>query len=409
MGVLKDAGGTLIGSNQEQVDGFVRDIFGEEEEGGRPRWEKAYLEWPLQEGTLREMVLKAIRGTSSKSAAGPDGIGYRLIKVVLGIRLGMELVDLIIDHLRSGFIPDEWKEMKMVMMLKPGRDLTLTKNWRPINLINCVGKIGEKVVADCLQEVQCFHDGQYGGRKNRTVTEVVALAVTKAQRAVRAGGMAEWGFWDVKRGFQNVWWEPVMERLSEHPEGSRWLPWLTNVFGRRNFEVVWDGTLKGRGQTGNGVPQGSPLSPVLFLIWMAPIMEDLEIKVSISLGREVELFSYVDDIHVGVYGRSQEGVEEQGGWVERVDEVVGEVSEEWGMPTALDKHERLVIRIGEGRKKRKKGETKWVKWLGIILDEGLTFHNHWQKRVEKARNLLVALRGVGNSEWSLSPRGWRQV
>ena len=98
------------------------------------------------------------------------------------------------------------------------------------------------------------------------MTEVVALAVTKAQRAVRTGGRAEWGFWDVKGGFQNVRWEPVMERLSDHPEGRRWLPWLTNFFGKRDFEVVWDGTSKSRGRTSNGVPQGSPLSPVLYLI-----------------------------------------------------------------------------------------------------------------------------------------------
>ena len=104
-----------------------------------------------------------------------------------------------------------------------------------------------------------------------------------------------------------------MERLSEYPQGRRWLPWLTNFFGRRDFEVVWDGASKGRGQTGNGVPQGSPLSPVLLIIWMAPIMEDRERKVSISLGRDVEVFSYVDNIHVGVYGRSQGGLEEQGG------------------------------------------------------------------------------------------------
>ena len=159
MGVLKDAGGTLLGSNQEKVDGFVRDIFGEEEDGEGPEWEKAYPEWPLQEGTLQGMVLKAIQGTSNKSAAGPDGIGYHLIKLVLGTRLGRELVELIVDRLRKGIIPEKWKVMKMVMIPKPGRDLTLTKNWRPINLINCVEKIGEKVVADCLQEVPCLHDG----------------------------------------------------------------------------------------------------------------------------------------------------------------------------------------------------------------------------------------------------------
>ena len=86
----------------------------------------------------------------------------------------------------------------------PVGGVTLTKNWRPINLINCVGKIGEKVVADCLQEVPCVHDGQYRGRKHRMVTEVVAVAVTKVQRAVRVGGRAEWGFWDVRGGFLNV-------------------------------------------------------------------------------------------------------------------------------------------------------------------------------------------------------------
>ena len=156
---MKDAGGTLLSSNQEKVDGFVRDIFGEEEEGGRPRWERACPEWPLQEETLRGMVLKAIQGNSNRSAAGPYGIGYRLIKLVLGMRLGIELVELIVDQLRRDLIPDEWNEMKMVMIPIPGRDLTLIRNWRPINLINCVRKIGEKVVADCLQEVPFFHDG----------------------------------------------------------------------------------------------------------------------------------------------------------------------------------------------------------------------------------------------------------
>ena len=82
----------------------------------------------------------------------------------------------------------------MVMISKPGRDLTQIKNWRPINLINCVRKIGEKVVADCLQKVPCFNNGQYWGQKHMAVMEVVALVVTKAQRAIRAGGRAELGF-----------------------------------------------------------------------------------------------------------------------------------------------------------------------------------------------------------------------
>ena len=107
MGVVKDAGGTLPGSNQEKVDGFVRDIFGEEEEGGRPEWGRTYPEWPLQDGTLKGMVLMPIQGTSNKSAAGPDGIGYRLINLVLGTRLGRELVELISKN-SGGRRPEEF-------------------------------------------------------------------------------------------------------------------------------------------------------------------------------------------------------------------------------------------------------------------------------------------------------------
>ena len=74
------------------------------------------------------MVLKAIRGTSNKQGAGPDGIGYRLIKLILGTRLGKKLITLIVDHLGGGHIPEVWKEMKMSMIPKLGRDLTQTKN-----------------------------------------------------------------------------------------------------------------------------------------------------------------------------------------------------------------------------------------------------------------------------------------
>ena len=131
---------------------------------------------------------------------------------------------------------------------------------------------------------------------------------------------------------------------------------------------------------------------------MAPIMEDLQRKVTLSMGRDVGMFSYIDDIHIGVYGRTECEEKEQGGWVERVDEVVGEVSKEWGMPTAPDTDERLVMRGRERRKKRRGGETKLVKWLGNILDDDLSFDVHWQKRVKKARSLLGALKGIRNSE-----------
>ena len=105
-GVLRDAEGTQLDSSQEKVDGFVRDIFGEEDQWEIPGSKREYPEWPMKDRTLQERVLMAIRGTSNKLAAGPDGIGYCLIKLIAGTRLGRELVTLIVDHLERSLIPE---------------------------------------------------------------------------------------------------------------------------------------------------------------------------------------------------------------------------------------------------------------------------------------------------------------
>ena len=91
--------------------------------------------------------------------------------------------------------------MRAVLIPKSSRDLTKTKSWRPINLINCVGKLGEKVVADALQEEDLLHGHQFRGAKGRSALEAVYQVVVKAQRCMSRGGEVAWRFWDVKGGF----------------------------------------------------------------------------------------------------------------------------------------------------------------------------------------------------------------
>ena len=97
---------------------------------------------------LEEKVRNTLRGTSNKSAPRPDGISYRFIKMVLDTRLGREVITEVAISLREGWIPEEWQLSKMVFIPKPSKDHRVAKGWSPINLINCIGKLAEKVVAD---------------------------------------------------------------------------------------------------------------------------------------------------------------------------------------------------------------------------------------------------------------------
>jgi len=213
-----------------------------------------------------DRVERALMGTKNSSAPGPDGISYRLIKAIKDTPLEQGLLQEVVENLLKGVIPKRWKEMRVVLIPKPGRDLTKTKSWRPINLINCIGKLEEKVVADQLQEANLLHHHQFGGVKGRSALEVVFRAVVKVRRCIAKGGEVAWGFWDIKGGFQNVIKEDVMQRMEESEGGRQWKKWVAEFMGKREFLVSWDGKDRGMGRTNLGVPQGSPLSPVIFLI-----------------------------------------------------------------------------------------------------------------------------------------------
>ena len=123
--------------------------------------------------------------------------------------------------------------------------------------------------------------------------------------------------------------------------------------------------------------------------------------------------SYVDDLYCGLYDGRGGGEEEvRRKWMQdlvaRVQRVVAEVAAEQRLPLTADKEQSMVLRGGrERKKKRRNGLAEKVKWLGVILDDRLDFQEHWQHRIRKARSLLEALSGIGNSKWGISPVSWR--
>ena len=129
----------------------------------------------------------------------------------------------------------------------------------------------------------------------------------------------------------------------------------------------------------------------------------MERRVKEELRRvDVQFPTYVDNLHCGLYDRRGAGKEEvrrerMQNLVSRVQKVVAEVVAEQQLPLAADKQELLVLSGAGGSKKRRNGLTEKVKSLGVILDDCLDFKEHWRHRIGKARSLLRALGGVGNS------------
>ena len=140
-------------------------------------------------------------------------------------------------------------------------------------------------------------------------------------------------------------------------------------------------------------------------MFMAPILEEMEGRVKEEVGRvEVQFPSYVDDLHCGLHdmrGAEEEEVnhERMQDLVARVQRVVTEVAAEQKLRLAADKEESMVLRRGcEKKKNRRHGIAEKVRWLGVIPDDCLDYKEPWRHRIGKARSLLGALCGVGNSK-----------
>ena len=262
MGRLKDASGRWLERDKERVTCLVSVVFGGLGEVGDEGGDiVGYGVCPISPEEIELSVGRALKKTKNRSAAGPDGIRYRLIKVVLDTHLGHELVEEMVYNLTQGVIPTAWREMRVVFIPKLGRDLTLAKNWRPLNHINCVWKLGEKVVVDRIQDFggDLFHRLQFGSVRGQSAVEILYQSVIRARECINEGGSVGWGFWDVKGGFQNVVGEKVLDDLVG-VEGIRGLcEWVKQWVAGRTFEVFWDRKVRGVGTSSKGVPPGCPL------------------------------------------------------------------------------------------------------------------------------------------------------
>ena len=131
-----------------------------------------------------------------------------------------------------------------------------------------MGKLGEKVVADRIQDFggDLFHHLQFGSIRGLSAVDVLYGSVVKARRCIDEGGDVGWGFWDLKGGFQNVVGGEGVGLPGRCGGDKRPLRVGASVRGWQDLGGFLDGKVRGVGSSSMGVPQGSPLSPVLFLV-----------------------------------------------------------------------------------------------------------------------------------------------
>jgi hypothetical protein len=238
---------------------------------------------------------------------------------------------------------------------------------------------------------------QFGARAGYCATDAVLELVDYAKEELATTTTAM--MVDIKGAFDNVNRKKligVMRRM-DLPETA--VRWTFEFMKNRLANMVLDGYERGVGPVSTGIPQGSPIPPLLFLIYTAPLYDIVEAE-------GLQVTGFVDDITIYTRGSMEENTG-------RLSRALGKVCE-WAksMHTEIDLGDKLgfihfnkkrnfpdidVISLVLPGREEKKAPDKEVKLLGIVLDRKLDFKAHIEEVANKAERTLRALRVLGGT------------
>ncbi|KAI1006683.1 hypothetical protein K3495_g1541 [Podosphaera aphanis] len=248
---------------------------------------------PWTESITEEEVRKCTIG-SGNMFPGADGVSVELLEICWKTN-GPYVTDLFRACTNLSTYPACFKLAEVVLIPKTDRDLTTVKGWRPIALLSCLRKGLERPLAKHMAHLAVTYDvvgsQKFGVLPKRSATDLILCVVHDIEEARAVGWAATFVTLDVQGAFDAVLQNRLIRRMREQGWPDHILRWTSSFLANRRVRVRYTGSVTMERELVYGVPQGSPISPLLFLLYMAEPMRSGHVELR---------FSYADD--VGILG-----------------------------------------------------------------------------------------------------------
>ncbi|XP_072051476.1 uncharacterized protein [Amphiura filiformis] len=327
-------------------------------------------------------VTKLLQNLKPHKAAGPDGIPVRLLKETAE-EISPAITMLFQATLNQGTIPSCWKKALVVPIFKKG-SRSSAFNYRPISLTAVLSKLCEHIV-HCsvlhhLIDQGILTDAQHGFRKRRSCDTQLLLTINDLARGLEQKQQIDLILLDFAKAFDKVSHQRLLLKAEFYGLRGHTLEWIKNFLQDRTQQVMIDGQRSSEAKVTSGVPQGSVLGPLLFLIYI----NDLPDSISSSTPR-----LFADDC---VLYRQITSAQDCVSLQKDLDSL-----QEWERLWLMEFHPSKcqVVRITNKRKpiigsyiihNHTLEEVTSAKYLGVHIDSKLSFNTHVDTVVKKANS-----------------------
>ena len=346
--------------------------------------------------TTKDEVETIINNFNTSKSVGPNSVLPGILNKVSGI-LSEPISKICNISFQTGIFPDPLKLSKIIPIHKKGSKLEV-ENYRPISLLSNINKILEKLMHFRLQvyleKHEMIYKLQFGFREKHSTNHAILSIIEKIQNAMENDQLAIGIFIDLQKAFDTVNHEILLDKLKYYGVKGTSNDWFKSYLSNRKQFTCVDGVNSTVRNVLHGVPQGSVLGPLLFLLYVNDLNQCI---------KNSSVFHFADDTNLmyvperklrnkNLVRRLNTDLKSLNNWL-----LSNKISLNTNKTeliffrkknTPLPKHKVILNGF-------KLTPSSSIRYVGLVIDEHLTYKNHMQSlnvKLKRANNILSIVR-----------------
>ena len=379
----------------EVLANFFSSVFTQEPDGDIPNIENVEISHPFQDKEIsEEEVLKIMKDLKPNKSAGPDELHPKSL-LEMKETLSKPLALIFNSSLKTGQVPEMWKLGNIVAIFKKG-DKSEPGNYRPVSLTSVVCKLMEKLVRNQIvghmTKNSLFSNRQFGFITGRSTTLQLLKVLDEWTEILDEGGTIDAIYMDFMKAFDKVPHRRLVRKMERYGLSGKIIEWVRDFLNQRKQRVSVNGNSSTDHNVTSGIPQGSVLGPILFVIYIND-MPDCVDATAYLFADDTKVYKDIKRPHDRICLQTDLNSLQTWSdtWLLKFHPNKCKAISISNKKNTEDINQKYHLYDNDGNQV-KLDQSDGEKDIGVLVDENINFSKHIQQQINKANSIMGLIR-----------------